>query len=221
MNAPATRNKGEWKASSIPTKTFKQLQKEGQIPQAPASWRRPEKNEEIPHPRKDERVIFTDHFPRGFSFPLHPFFCALLYVYGILLHDLPPNAIQHISCFIILCECFLGIHPHWALWKRIFGVKIHREAPVEGEKTGVPCTTGAFGIQVKKFVSYFDMKFQASVQNWRKIWFYLKSDDSDDMPRFNPYAVMTRGKSWRHSLALEELQETEPLMDQISALQQY
>ena len=156
---------GDWRCSSVPAKTFAFLQKEGQIPQDANCYRKPEKDEEVPHPRKDERVVFTDHFPRGFSFPLHPFFRALLYVYGIQLHDLPPNAIQHISCFIVLCECFLGIHPHWALWKRIFSVKIHTESPAEGEKYGLPCTTGAFGIQVTKNVAYSDMKFLASVQN--------------------------------------------------------
>ena len=134
------------------------------------------------------------------------------------MHDLPPNAIQHISCFIVLYECFLGIHPHWALWQRIFSVKIHTESPAEGEKYGLPCTTGAFGIQVTKNVAYFDMKFLASVQNWRKRWFYLKSTDSDDVPKFNPYAVLTRKKSWRHALSADELQETDPLVDQIAAL---
>ena len=166
---------GDWRWSNVPARTFAFLQKEGQIPQGAGGYRRPNKYEEIRHPKPDERVVFANHFPRGFSLPLHPFFRALLYVYGIQLHDLPPNAIQHISCFIVLCECFLGIHPHWALWKRIFSVKIHTESPAEGEKHGLPCTTGAFGIQVTKNVAYFDMKFLASVQNWRKRWFYLKS----------------------------------------------
>ena len=154
VSTSAARKKaGDWRCSSVPAKTYIFLQKEGQIPQDAGRHRRPDKDEEIPHPRKDECVIFADHFPRGFAFPLHPFFRALLYVYGIQLHELPPNAIQHISCFIVLCECFLGIHPHWALWKRIFSVKIHIEAPVEGEAHGVPCTTGAFGIQVTKNVA--------------------------------------------------------------------
>ena len=216
-SAAAARKKGEWRASNIAGKTFKMLQKEGQIPQSPGSWRKPG-TEEVPCPMKNERVVFADHFPRGFSFPLHPFFRALLYVYGIQIHDLPPNAIQHITCFIVLCECFLGIHPHWALWKRIFSVKLHTEAASEGEKHGPPCTTGAFGIQVTKNVSYFDMKFVASVQNWRRRWFYLKGTASDGIPPFNPHAVLSRRKSWNHQLSAEELQLTEPLVEQIAAL---
>ena len=201
--AGARKNAGDWRASNVPMKTFKSLQKEGQISSDPGSWRKPGA-EEVPCPKKGERVVFADHFPRGFSLPLHRFFRALLYVYGIQLHDLPPNAIQHITCFIVLCECFLGIHPHWALWKRIFSVKMHTEPPLEGEKRGPPCTTGGFGIQVTKHAAYFDMKFVASVQNWRRRWFYLKSAEPDDLPPFNPHAVLTRRKSWRHQLSAEE-----------------
>ena len=69
-----------------------------------------------------------------------------------------------------------------------------------------------------KNVAYFDMKFLASVQNWRKRWFYVKSTDSDDMPNFNPYAVLSRRKSWCHQLSAEELQLTDPLRDQIAEL---
>ena len=130
----ARRRTGDWKGSNIAMKTLISLQKEGQISQAPGSFRKPSKNEEFPSPQGLERVVFADHFPRGFSFPLHPFFLSLIHIYGIQLHDLPPNAIQHISCFIVLCECFLGIHPHWALWKRIFRVKFHKELPVAGER---------------------------------------------------------------------------------------
>jgi hypothetical protein len=53
---------------------------------------------------------------RGLSLPPHPFLRGLLFAYGIQLHDLNPNTILHIACFIMLCECFLGIEPHWALW---------------------------------------------------------------------------------------------------------
>jgi hypothetical protein len=26
----------------------------------------------------------------------------------------------HIACFITLCESFLGVEPHWILWKFLF-----------------------------------------------------------------------------------------------------
>jgi hypothetical protein len=66
----------------------------------------------IPRPRAGFRVLFFAFLLRGFSFHPHPFLWGLLFSYGIQLHDLNPNTILHIACFITLCECFLGIEPH-------------------------------------------------------------------------------------------------------------
>ena len=53
--------------------------------------------------------------PPRVRFSLHPFVRGLLYSYRIQLHDLTPNGILHIACFITLCEAFLGIYLHWGL----------------------------------------------------------------------------------------------------------
>ena len=69
-------------------------------------------DEPVPAPMADERVCFQAFFPRGFSLPIHPFVRGLLYTYRLQLHNLTPNGILHIACFITLCEAFLGIYPH-------------------------------------------------------------------------------------------------------------
>jgi hypothetical protein len=71
----------------------------------------------IPRPPVGFRVLFLAFLLWGFSFPPHPFLRGLLFAYRIQLHDLNPNTILHIACFITLCECFLGIEPHWVLWR--------------------------------------------------------------------------------------------------------
>jgi hypothetical protein len=35
----------------------------------------------------------------------------------VQLHQLTPNSILHIACFVTLCESFLGIEPHFLLWR--------------------------------------------------------------------------------------------------------
>src|SRR3954468_18988455 len=80
-------------------------------------------DESIPAPAVDERVCFQAFFHRGLALPLHHFVHGLLYSYRVQLHDLTPNGILHIACFITLCEAFLGIYPHWGLWRRLFSVK--------------------------------------------------------------------------------------------------
>jgi hypothetical protein len=64
--------------------------------------------------------MFLAFLLRGLSFPAHEFLRGLLFVYGMQLHQLTPNSILHIACFVTLCESFLGIEPHWILWKYLF-----------------------------------------------------------------------------------------------------
>jgi hypothetical protein len=56
--------------------------------------------------------MFVDHMTRDLSFPLHPFVRGLLYTYGLQLHDFAPNNTMQMTAFLLLYECFLGIHPH-------------------------------------------------------------------------------------------------------------
>jgi hypothetical protein len=41
----------------------------------------------------------------------------------VQLHQLTPNSILHIACFITLCESFLGIDPHFLLWRALFWLR--------------------------------------------------------------------------------------------------
>jgi hypothetical protein len=79
--------------------------------------------ERIPKPMSDFRVMFLAFLLRGLSFPAHEFLRGLLFVYGVQLHQLTPNSILHIACFITLCESFLGIEPHFLLWKFLFRLR--------------------------------------------------------------------------------------------------
>ena len=77
----------------------------------------------IPTPGPHERVVFLAHFVRGLGFPLHPFVHRLMFYYGLDFHDLAPNFILNISAFIIVCEAFLCIRPHFGLWLKTFNIK--------------------------------------------------------------------------------------------------
>jgi hypothetical protein len=79
--------------------------------------------ERIPKPQSGYRVMFLAFLLRGLSLPAHKFLRGLLFVYGVQLHQLTPNSILHIACFITLCESFLGIEPHFLLWKYLFRLR--------------------------------------------------------------------------------------------------
>src|SRR5436190_1344264 len=48
------------------------------------------------------------------------FFRGLLHFYGIELVHLNTNSIHQIATFIHLCEAFLGVEPHFALFRHLF-----------------------------------------------------------------------------------------------------
>ena len=54
-----------------------------------------------------------------------------MFYYGLDFHDLAPNSLLHISSFIIVCEAFLCITPHFGMWLKTFDVK---PQVVEGEQ---------------------------------------------------------------------------------------
>jgi hypothetical protein len=64
--------------------------------------------------------MFLAFILRDSSLPTHEFLRGFLFMYGVQLHQLTPNSLLHIACFVTLCEAFLGIDPHWILWKYLF-----------------------------------------------------------------------------------------------------
>src|SRR4051812_20376182 len=46
-----------------------------------------------------------------------------MFYYGLDFHDLAPDSILHLSSFIVVCEAFLRITPHSAMWLKTFNVK--------------------------------------------------------------------------------------------------
>ncbi|KAK1631190.1 hypothetical protein QYE76_005505 [Lolium multiflorum] len=153
----------EWERSKISNQDMNLLKRLG-FNKEKETLRFPHE-ESYPKPPMGYRVSFVDHLIRGLSPPIHEFLRGLLFVYGLQLHQLTPNSILHVSIFITLCECFLGVQPNWALWKRIFCLR-------RNGSHGVAYNIGGVVICVRSDVDYFDVKFPDSVQGWRKRWLY-------------------------------------------------
>ena len=109
-------------ASSVTEGQIKKLRKAGYLCDDIAH-RLPNEGQLIPTPGPHERVVFLTNFLRGLGFPLHPFVRGLMFYYGLDFHDLAPNFILNISAFIVVCEAFLCIKPHFGLWLKIFSIK--------------------------------------------------------------------------------------------------
>jgi hypothetical protein len=70
-----------------------------------------------------EQVVFASFFERGLNLHAGDFFRGLLYYYRLELVHLVPNSITVVSMFINFCEAYLGIPPHFTLWRYFFCVK--------------------------------------------------------------------------------------------------
>jgi hypothetical protein len=123
----------------------------------------------IPHPQEDFQVMFTQFLLCGLSLPVYEFLRGLLFVYDVQLHQLTSNSILYIACFVTLCECFLGIDPHWGLWRRIFYIQRNVSRPAVHD-------VGGTIISMKGQTGYFDLRMKDFVQDWQNKWFYVNDE---------------------------------------------
>jgi hypothetical protein len=63
-------------------------------------------------------------YERGFGVPSHWFLHSLLQSYGLELHKLTPSGILHMAAFVTLCEAYIGIEPHFNLWRYFFQARL-------------------------------------------------------------------------------------------------
>ena len=151
--------------SSVIEEDIKKL-REARYLTAEIPHRLPTGGQVVPTPEPNESVLFVSHFLRGLGLALDPFVRGLMFYYGLDFHDLAPDSFLHISTFIIVCDAFLHISPHFGLWLKTFNVKpkmiVGRHAECEGaiisRNADAPWPEGSF----------------PEVSNvWQRRWFYV------------------------------------------------
>ena len=152
-------------ASTVQEKDIKKLREAGYLAKK-ISYRLPTAGQIVRTLEPHERVVFLPHFVRGLGFPLRPFVRGIIYYYGIDFYDLSPNSFLNISTFIVMCEAFLRMSPHFCLWLKIFSVK---PKVVSGEHA--ECG----GAMVRKMpnVTWPIGTFNDSIKEWQQQWFYI------------------------------------------------
>ena len=89
-----------------------------------------------------------------------------MFYYGLDFHDLAPDSFHYISSFIIVCEAFLRISPHFGLWLKTFNVK-----PKIIDWRHAECG----GALISKLADIVWPKgsFTAASGLWQREWFYI------------------------------------------------
>jgi hypothetical protein len=172
--------------------------------------------ERISQPPSGYRVMFLAFLLRRLSLPAHEFLRGLLFVYSVQLHQLTSNSILHIACFVTLCESFLGIEPHFLLWRSIFRLRPNVALARKPE-------LGRAVVFVRPEAQYLKFSMAASVQGWRTKWFYIKDRKASPeyehgLAPFDASKEVKKLASW-DSLPLDaEMEQITPLLSHIQAL---
>jgi hypothetical protein len=147
MSPPRPDPSREWKKSKMKTEDLLALLNSGFIREKEMdSWRAAMEKSE------DQIPMFVRFLERGLALPASNFFKGLLGYCGVGYVNLNPNGIFHTAVFIHFCEAFLGIKPHWILFRKFFRVKPQPSA-------SNPQVVGGAGIQMredaaKQYLSY-------------------------------------------------------------------
>jgi hypothetical protein len=134
----------------------------------------------------------------------------------VQLHQLTPNSILHIACFVTLCESFLGIEPHFLLWRSVFWLRPNVSLSHKPELGGAV-------VSVHAEAQYLVFSMSASVQGWRTKCFYIKdrkasSEDEYGLAPFDASKELKKLASWDSPPTDAGMKEVAPLLDRIQAL---
>ena len=108
--------------SSVTEEDIKKLREARYLTAEVSHWL-PARGQVVPTPEPNKSVMFVSHFLRGLGLALDPFVRGLMFYYGLDFHELAPDSLLHILSFIVICEAFLRITPHFGLCLKTFNVK--------------------------------------------------------------------------------------------------
>jgi hypothetical protein len=160
--------------------------------------------EQFPTEDVKEQVVFASFFKRGFNLPVGDFFRGLLYYYRLELVHLVPNTITVVSKFIHFCEAYLGISPHFFLWRYLFCVKS------TGKRSG---TVGAvmFYLRSGLKTEWIDTDLPDNTAGWRSEWFYIV-DQLPRLPRRTGHKPV-KIKEWDLGLSSRDLEDLKGVLE--------
>jgi hypothetical protein len=190
VSLPRSNPNQEWKKSKAKNEDLLVLLNSGFLREKEVDTWRATAGDPYPMEKSpDEIPMFTRFAERGLSLPASDFFKGLLGYYDI--EYLNPNGIFHTSVFVHFCEAFLGIKPHWILFRKFFRVKPQPSA-------NNPRVVGEAGIQMREdaIEQYLSYKLIDSNQDWKSKWFYI-TNHNPELPK--PSGKQPKHRPWWNS----------------------
>jgi hypothetical protein len=168
----------------------------------------------VPTEDTHESVIYVPFLLRGLALPISPFFRGLLDFYRLNLTYLNPNSILQISIYVHLCEAFLGVLPHFGLWKYLYHCR-------PGMAGGQHQLVGGASLEMRRGrkTDYLEIPLKDSIKGWRLEWFIVENHRSSLPPRSGRQPDV-RTPSWTESPTDQEVAEAGALLAEARLLKE-
>jgi hypothetical protein len=204
----------EWKKSKVKTEDLLALLNSGFLREKEVEMWRAAVGDPYPMEKNsDEMLMFSQFAEHELSLPVSDFFKGATRYYGIEYLNLNPNGIFYTVVFVHFCEAFLGIKPHWILFRKFFRVKPQ-------PSTSNPRVVGGAGIQMREDAveQYLSYKLIDSNQDWKAKWFYI-TNHHPELPK--PSGKQPKHRPWWNSEpTMQEGLQLPELLAKIKALRE-
>jgi hypothetical protein len=161
-----------------------------------------------------ESVIYIPFLIRGLALPISPFFRGFLDFYHLNLTHLNPNSILQVSIFVHLCEAYLGILPHFGLWKYLYHCR-------PGMSEGHHHLVGGASLEMRRGrkTEYLDIPLKDSIKGWLLELVYCRESWQVPPPQSGRQPDV-RAPSWTESPTDLEITESKVLHAEIGLLKE-
>jgi hypothetical protein len=168
----------------------------------------------VPTEDTHKSVIYVPFLIRGLALPISPFFRGLLDFYHLNLTHLNPNSILQVSVFVHLCEAFLGILPHFGLWKYLYHCR-------PGMAGGQHQLVGGASLEMHRGrkTDYLDIPLKDNIKGWRLEWFIVENHGNSLPPRSGRQPDV-HTPSWTKSPTDLEVAEAGALLAKVGLLKE-
>jgi hypothetical protein len=168
----------------------------------------------VPTEDTHESVVYVPFLLCGLALPVSPFFRGLLDFYHLNLTHMNPNSILQISIFVHLCEAFLGILPHFGLWKYLYHCR-------PGMAGGQHQLVGGASLEMRRGrkTDYLDIPLNDNIKGWRLEWFIVENHGNSLPPRPGRQPDV-RTLSWTESPTDQDVAEAGVLLAEVRLLKE-
>ena len=119
--------------------------------------------------------------------------------------------------FITMCEGYLGIKPHFELWRYFFSISLIKKKD-RGRETPVPMGCVGIHLRGQRLVEYMPCQLSRSKKGWHLHWFYQKNDPAAPLLVFSGRLIEEVPPLWPWGPPIKEKKRMRDLLEAITFL---